>query len=81
MKGYVYMINWKEDKSDYYGDQIECCDKEDLLQQVKLIADDDFIGWVDEIKLVNDKDRYIEKPISKTLSKMCKNILKDKMGD
>lgn len=79
MKGYVYMIDYKENKDDFWGDQIECADKKDLLTQVKLIANGTMNIYVEEIKLVNDKDRYIEKEISKSLYNECKKILKNKI--
>lgn len=79
MKGYVYMIDWREEEQDYFGDQIECCDKDDLLQQLRLIAGETSnVGIVDEIKLVKASDRYVEKPISKSLQIECKKILRDK---
>lgn len=78
MKGYVYMIDYYEQVTEWsnYYDQIECTDKEDLLTQCKLL-DDEYI--VERIKLVKDNDRYVEKDISKSLYNQCKRILKDKL--
>jgi hypothetical protein len=78
MKGYVYMIGYYEKVNGIFKDcgQIECTDKKDLITQCKLL-NREYI--VEQIKLVNDKDRYLEKEISKSLYNQCKKILGNKL--
>lgn len=81
MKGYVYMINYKQSKEDWFGDQMECYDRDDLLTQVELFATNQYgeKAVIEEIKLVKDKERDIEKFISTSLFKICKRKLKEKL--
>lgn len=71
------MIDYKESKEALFCcDQIECSDKEDLIQQIKLFANKQYDSYiVDCVKLVKDKERDIEKPISKSLINEIKKLL------
>lgn len=77
MKGYVYMIDYKENKNSLFCcDQIECIDKEDLITQLNLFANLKYGSYiVDSVKLVNDKERDCERPISDTLLNKIIKIL------
>lgn len=76
MKGYVFMIDYKENKEDLFCcDQIECNDKEDLLQQIKLFANGEYSEVVESVKIIKDEERDVERPISNSLLNKIQKLL------
>lgn len=71
MKKYVYMIDYKD---NYGADQIECYDIKDLTTQLKILAKENN-SIVENVKLVENQDRWHEEDISFSLAKKVIRIL------
>lgn len=70
MKKFVYMVDYR----DKYGiDQIECNDIKDLTTQLRYLAEDK--AAVENVKLVENEDRWNEEEISFTLAQQVIRIL------
>lgn len=72
MKKYVYMIDYSNELG---GDQIECCNAKETIEQLKYLIEDKNC-LVENVKLVEEKDRWNEEDISFSLAKKIIDMLK-----
>lgn len=72
MKKYVYMIDYSDKLG---GNQIECYNAKETIEQLKYLIEDKNC-LVENVKLVENNDRWNEEDISFSFAKKNINMLK-----
>lgn len=72
MKKYVYMIDYSDKLG---GNQIECYNAKETIEQLKYLIEDKNC-LVENVKLVENNDRWNEEDISFSFAKKIINMLK-----
>lgn len=70
MKKFVYMVDYQD---EYGANQIECDDIKDLTTQLRYLVKDKAV--VENVKLVENEDRWNEEEISFSLAQQVIRIL------
>lgn len=71
MKKFVYMIDYE---NDYGNDQVECTDIKDLITQLNYLIKDKSV-IIENVKLVENEERWNEEKISFSLANKIIRIL------